>query len=154
MSFRIRGLDPIQFRPYFAFDEAALVERGMRAMVIDEPNSGPCRVTLRDVEPGERVLLLNYAHQTARTPYRSAGPIFVSELGTQPFDEVDTLPPMFAGRPLSVRAYDNEGMMVDADVTTSDPRALFTQFLRDGATAYMHVHLARRGCFACRVDRT
>jgi hypothetical protein len=45
-------------------------------------------------------------------------------------------------------------MMVDADVTTDDPRPLFTQFLRDGATAYLHVHLARRGCFACRVDRT
>jgi len=153
MSFRIRGLEPAQFRPFFALDDAALMERGMRAMVIDAPHSGPCRVTLRDVEPGERVLLLQYTHQSAHTPYRSAGPIFVSEVGLEPFDKIDTLPPMFSGRPLSVRAYDKQGMMVNADIAHSDPRDLFGEFFSDPTTDYLHVHLARRGCFACRVDR-
>lgn len=153
MSFRIRGLEPNQFRQVFALSEVALLKSGMRRMVIDAPNSAPCRVKLRDVDPGERVLLLPYAHQTAFTPYRSLGPIFVSEGAREAFDRVDELPPMFANRPLSVRAYDSDGMMIDADVTQSDPRKLFDQFFADEATDYIHVHLARRGCFACRVDR-
>ena len=153
MSFRIRGLEPKQFRHIFSLDEGALVESGMRSMVIDAPNSAPCRVSLRDVDPGERVVLLQYAHQTAFTPYRAAGPIFVGEGATQAFDGTDELPPMFANRPLSVRAYDSQGMMIDADVAHSDPRKLFETFFADGATDYIHVHLARRGCFACRVDR-
>lgn len=153
MSFRIRGLEPVQFRPFFALDDVSLVARGMRSMVIDEPNSAPCRVTLRDVEPGERVLLLQFAHQTANTPYRAAGPIFVSENGSGPFDRIDELPPMFANRPLSIRAYDGEGMMVNADVVQTDPRRMFEGFLSDPAVEYLHVHLSRRGCYACRVDR-
>lgn len=153
MDFRIRGLDPAQFHSLFALNEAELINRGMRAMVIDEPNSAPCRVKLRDVEPGERVLLLQYAHQTAKTPYRSAGPIFVSETAAEPFDHINELPQMFSNRPLSVRAYDTEGMMVNADVAFSDPRHLLNDFLSDPAVEYVHVHLARRGCYACRVDR-
>ena len=153
MSFRIRGLDPAQFRPLFALDDDALGARHMRSLVIDEPDSGPCRVTLRDVAPGERVLLLQYAHQTADTPYRSGGPIFVSEHGLERFDDVDVLPPVFTGRTLSVRAYDKEDMMIDADVVESDPRGLFSRYFSDPATDYVHVHFARRGCFACRVDR-
>lgn len=153
MSFRIRGLQPAQFRPLFALDDATLLERGMRAMIIDEPNSAPCRVALRDVEPGERVLLLQYAHQLANTPYRSGGPIFISEHSSEPFDRIDVLPQMFSNRPLSVRAYDGEGMMVTADVAHADPRLLFKEFFSDSSVEYVHVHLARRGCYACRVER-
>jgi hypothetical protein len=152
MSFRIRGLEPAQFRPLFALADDALVARGMRGMVIDEPNSAPCRVTLRDVEPGERVLLLQYAHQTANTPYRAAGPIFVSKKASEPFDRIDELPQMLSNRPLSIRAYDREDMMVNADVAY-DPRRLLDEFLSDPRVEYLHVHLARQGCYACRVER-
>ena len=154
MSFRIRGLDPAQFRPFFALDNDALVARHMRSLVIDAPHSAPCRVTLRDVAPGERVLLLHYVHQSADTPYRTGGPIFVSEHGVEHFDGIDVLPPVFTGRTLSVRAYDKEGMMIDADSVESDPSGLFSRYFSDPATDYVHVHFARRGCFACRVDRT
>jgi hypothetical protein len=153
MSFRIKGLEPGQFRHVFELDENALVKSGMRSMLIDAPNSAPCRVSLCDVDPGERVVLLHYAHQTAFTPYRSAGPIFVSEGAKEAFDRIDELPQMFSNRPLSVRAYDKDGMIVDADVAHSDPRKLIDTFFSDSATDYIHVHLARRGCFACRVDR-
>src|SRR5438876_6918741 len=95
MDFRIRGLEPAHFHSLFALGEAELIARGMRAMVIDEPNSAPCRIKLRDVEPGERVLLLQYAHQPANTPYRSGGPIFVSENASEPFDCINELPQMF-----------------------------------------------------------
>ena len=153
MSFRIRGLNPEPFRPLFALDDAALIERGMRSVTVTEPNSAPCRIALCDAEPETRVLLLHYAHQTAHTPYRSAGPIFVGQTAREAFDRVDVLPPIFVNRPLSVRAYDRHGMMINADVVQNDPRSVIDAFFSDCDVEYLHVHLARRGCFACRVDR-
>ena len=153
MSFRIRGLAAAAFAPLLALDDAALAERSMRRVVIDEPHSAPCRVTLEDAAPGERVILLPFAHQMAHSPYRASGPIYVREQARTAFDRVDEMPPVFEGRLLAVRAYDREGMMTDADVADGDPRALFEKFLADPAVEYLHVHYARRGCYACRVER-
>ncbi|MGZ5960896.1 MAG: DUF1203 domain-containing protein [Rhizomicrobium sp.] len=153
MSFRIRGLSPGQFEPFLALDDAELTARGMRREIIDEPHAAPCRVTLVDADPGERVILLPFAHQTADSPYQAGGPIYVRERAREAFDRVGELPPVFSGRLLSVRAYDADGMMIHADIADSDPRELFTQFFADPATDYLHVHYARRGCYSCRVDR-
>ena len=153
MSFRIRGLQPAQFEALFALSDETLEERSMRRVGVDEPHSAPCRVTLEDAEPGERLILLPFAHHPAHSPYRAAGPIFVRELARQAFDRVDELPPVFSGRLLSVRAYDAQGMMLDAEIVDSDPRELFTRFFADPTTDYIHVHYARRGCYSCRVER-
>lgn len=152
MSFRILGLDPAPFAPLFALDDAALAARDMRRVTIDAPHSAPCRVTLEDAAPGEQVILLPFAHHIAASPYRASGPIYVRQTG-RAFDEIDALPPVFAGRILSVRAYDAEGLMQDADIADSDPRALFDRFFADPAVDYLHVHYARRGCYSCRVER-
>ena len=152
MSFRIRGLEPASFDPLFALDDAALAEKSMRRVLIDAAHSAPCRVSLQDAEPGERVILLPFAHHVAHSPYRASGPIYVRER-QKAFDRVDELPPVFEGRLLAVRAYDTGGMMLDADVVESDPRALFETFFADPATDYIHVHYARRGCYSCRVER-
>jgi hypothetical protein len=153
MSFRVRGLDAAQFQPLFALDPAALAERNMRRVIATEPHSAPCRVTLEDAAPGEALILLPFAHHIAHSPYRAAGPIFVREIAAVTFDRVDALPPVFAGRLLSVRAYDGEGLMTDADIVDSDPRALFDQFFADPAVERMHVHYARRGCYGALVTR-
>lgn len=153
MSFRIRGLDPAPFRPLFALDPQALAARDMKWVPVDAPHSAPCRITLADAEPGERCLLLPFAHHEARSPYRASGPIFVREGGSAAFDRVDELPPVFSGRLLSVRAYDAQGLMTDADVVDSNPVPLFERFFADPAVDYLHVHYARRGCYSCRVER-
>ena len=152
MPFRILGLDPAPFAPLFALDDAALAARDMRRVTIDAPHSAPCRVTLEDAAPGEQVILLPFAHHVANSPYRASGPIYVRDKGAV-FDAVDTLPPVFCGRILAVRAYDRDGLMLDADIVDSDPRALFEKFFADPAVDYLHVHYARRGCYSCRVER-
>ncbi|MBV9419350.1 MAG: DUF1203 domain-containing protein [Alphaproteobacteria bacterium] len=152
MSFRIRGLSGAQFQPLFALDEAALAERSMRRVRIDAPKSAPCRVTLEDADPGEEVILLPFAHHMAHSPYRASGPIYVRNR-VEPFDRVGELPPVFAGRVLSVRAYDADGIMRDADIADSDPRALFDRFFADEAVRYLHVHYAKRGCYGALVER-
>ena len=124
----------------------------MRRVVADGKPGFPCRITLEDAEPGERILLLPYEHQPAHSPYRAPGPIYVRSGGAA-FDRVDELPPVFAGRLLSVRAYDATGLMSDADVVESDPRGLFEKFFANPAVDYLHVHYARRGCYSCRIER-
>ncbi|MBS0471518.1 MAG: DUF1203 domain-containing protein [Proteobacteria bacterium] len=153
MSFHIRGLDAAPFASLFTLDDAELSARSIHRVTADAPHSAPCRVTLEDAEPGEELLLLPFAHQTADSPYRASGPIYVRKASAVAFDAVDELPPVFAGRLLSVRAYDRAGMMTDAEIADSDPRGLFERFFADSAVAYLHVHYARRGCFSCRVDR-
>jgi len=153
MAFHIRGLDATQFSPLFALNDADLAERSMKRVIADAPHSAPCRVTLEDAEPGEALILLPFAHHMAHSPYRASGPIFVRQGAAQPFDAVDTLPPVFQGRLLSVRAYDVHGDMTAAEVVDGDPRALFAQFFADPAVAHVDVHYARRGCFGARVTR-
>src|SRR5690349_5453556 len=110
MPFRYLGLSPAAFVPMFAMSDAELAATGTRRMIADEKPGFPCRVSLADAEPGEPVLLLSYAHQSADSPYRASGPIFVRERACEPYDS-DRLPPVFqAGRLLSARAYDSAGM--------------------------------------------
>jgi len=155
MSFRILGLDPEPFAPLFVLDDAALEARRIRRFVAEEPRSSPCRVSLQDAQPGERLLLLNYEHQPAPTPFRASGPIFVREAALAAFDAVDRTPEVFQGRTLSARAYDRFGMMVKGQVTSGeDVAGLLETWFEDGAVEQIHLHYAARGCFAARAVRS
>lgn len=126
----------------------------MRRVIADEKPGYPCRVTLEDAEPGEALILLAHEHQPANTPYRASGPIFVREAAIAPFDRIDEVPPALRPRLLSVRGYDGEGMMVEADVTEgANVEGLIERMFANGEVATIHVHYARRGCFACKVER-
>jgi hypothetical protein len=154
MTFRARGLPVSHFEPLFALDDAELVRRGMRRMTADAKPGFPCRVSLEDAEPGERLILLPFEHQDAHSPYRAAGPIFVREAASAPFDAVDVVPPVLRGRLLSLRAYDAAGFIVDADVVSGDDvEAAIARFFARDEASYLHVHNAKRGCFACRIER-
>ena len=154
MPFRVEGLDVSRFEPLFALGEAELEARGMRRLIADARPGFPCRVSLEDAAPGERVLLLAYEHQPAHSPFRASGPIFVREMAHRSFDAVDRLPPVFATRLLSLRAYDAAGMMVDADVVEGrDAAVTIARLFARADTEYLHAHYAKRGCYACLVER-
>lgn len=153
MAFRIVGLQAEQFRAIRSLGDDELAARGVIRVVANEKPGFPCRVTLRDAEIGETLLLLNYEHQAADTPYRSAHAIFVSESAEQ-FDDVDRVPQALRDRMLSVRAFDAAGMMLDADlVDGAELEGLIERLFEDERAAYLHVHYAKRGCFAARVER-
>jgi len=154
MPFRYVGLPPKSFAPLFALSDDELLERGMRRMIADAKPGFPCRVTLEDAEPGESVLLLPFEHHPAHSPYRASGPIFVREEAKASFDQVGAPPASLSGRMLSVRAYAQDGMMVDADVTPGEElEVLLERLFAHAAVAYVHVHNAKRGCYAARVER-
>ena len=154
MNYQVRGLDPAQFEPLFELDDAALAERGARRVRSDQPVGYPCRISLEDAPVGEELLLLPFTHQDGATPFQASGPIFVRRGRTSAARFVNTLPECLALRPLSVRAYDAADDMVDADLVAGHQAAALIEryFARDDV-AYLHVHFARRGCFACRIDR-
>ncbi|HYK54610.1 MAG TPA: DUF1203 domain-containing protein [Candidatus Eremiobacteraceae bacterium] len=148
------GLEPDQFQPLFEMSDAQLAERHIVRTIVDAKPGFPCRITLEDAEPGESVLLLNYEHQSTATPYRSSHAIFVRENVRQRYDEIDRVPPALRPRVLSVRAFDAIGMMIDADVVEgSELEALIGRLFAEKNAAYLHVHNAKRGCFAACVER-
>jgi len=153
MSFRVLGLSPDQFRPFFAMSDAQLQQLGARRVIADNP-SMPCRVSMEHAEPGEELLLLNFEHQPANTPYRATHAIYVRKVAAQAFDVVDIVPEVLASRLLAVRAFDAQHMMIDAEVCEGTHASeMFERFLDNSQVSYLQVHNARRGCYAARVVR-
>lgn len=154
MAFRVTGLSPEPFRPLFGLPDAELAARGIRRYVVDRKPGFPDRIEMRDAEPGESVLLLNHVCQPADTPYRASHAIFVREGATRAYDAVGEIPEVMRLRLLSLRAFDADGMMVDADVAEGDGvEALVERLLANPDVAYIHVHNAKRGCYSGRIDR-
>jgi hypothetical protein len=154
MDYRITGLPASDFAHLAGMDESQLRDLGIQRMRIDAPYSAPDRISLRDAEPGETVLLLNYEHQAAASPYRSRHAIYIIEGEKRRFDAVNVVPDVMRRRLLSLRAFDNDGMMIDADVVEgAEVEPLIERLLADARTAYVHAHYARRGCFAARIER-
>ncbi len=79
MAYTVTSLPAEPFAPLFAMDDEALASRGARRVVADAPLGFPCRVSLDDAEPGETLILVNYEHQSASTPFRASHAIFVRE---------------------------------------------------------------------------
>jgi hypothetical protein len=154
MDFRIKGLPAAEFAHLAGQNEARLRELGVQRVRIAAPHSAPDRISLRDAEAGETVFLLNYEHQPADSPYRSRHAIYVIEGEQRTFDQVNVVPEAMRRRLLSLRAFDAQGMMVDADVVEgAQVEPLIERLLGDARTAYVHAHYARRGCFAARIER-
>jgi hypothetical protein len=154
MSFQIRGLPRATFTALFALTDAELAARNVVRMVADKHPGFPCRVSLRDAEPGEKVLLLNYEHLAVASPYRSRHAIFVRENAVDARLDVDEIPEVLETRLLSLRAFDRAGTMIDADVMQgSELATAISRMLDKSAVDYLHVHNAKPGCFAARVDR-
>ena len=153
-GFTINGLDPALFSGLYGLDDAALAARNIVRCTADSVPGFPCRVTLEDAAVGERLLLLNWEHLPVASPYRSSHAIFVREGAMRAARYRDTVPLQLRRRLLSVRGFDSAGMMVAADVFEGEMLAVrIGEFFGDPSVAYLHVHNARPGCFAARVDR-
>jgi hypothetical protein len=153
MSFVIRGLPIEPFAPLFGLEDAALAEHGVLRVIADDERH-PCRVTLDHAPLGQSLLLINYQHQDAATPYRSNYAIFVSEAAREATRFEGELPPVLRGRPISLRAFDAAGMLLGAELARDDEvTAAIERRFADPEAAYLHAHNAAPGCFAARIDR-
>lgn len=154
MSYRIAGLPMAPFAPLFALADAELTAFRARRVRATAGHGFPCRVSLRDADEGEDLVLLHHVSHDVATPFRSAFAIYVRREAKEPAPFIDSLPPVFEGRTLSLRGYDDSGMLREARLAPPGGaddaiRALF----EDEEIAYIHAHNAAHGCFAARIDR-
>lgn len=111
-------------------------------------------MSLADAEVGDEVLLLPFEHQPASSPYKSSGPIFVRKVAVQTYVEPGVIPEYVRMRLMSVCAYDTKHLMTGATVCAgSDAVAAIQRMFGNDEVAYIHLHNANRGCFACAVNR-
>lgn len=154
MAFQVSALAVDQFRRFFGLDRESLARVGVQRLIADAKPGFPCRVSLRDAEVGESVLLMNYEHQSEPTPYQSSHAIFVREWAKRATPGRNEIPEMFRHRLLSVRAFDASGMMINADVVEgARVEVLIERMLKRNSVEYLHLHNAKPGCYAAMVER-
>ena len=154
MSFRITGVSPSAYQPLYGLSDEELAARGAIRYVVDQKPGYPDRVEMREGEIGETVLLVNHFSQLADNPYRASHAIFVREGAVAAYDAVDEVPEVMRGRLLSLRAFDQDDMMVDADVIDGNQiETTIERFFSNPAVKYIHAHNAKRGCYSGRIDR-
>ena len=152
--FTVRGLSPEPFQALFDLSDDELEKRRAKRYVADSTPGFPCRVSLQDAEPGEEVILTNFVHLDSQSPFHSAHAIYVRKGATMAAPFRDRLPDMLCGRLLSIRAFDANDMLLSADVVEgelADP--VIQKFFEDSSVRFLHVHFAKMGCYACRIDR-
>jgi len=155
-SFLVSGISPCVVDEFRRLSDEELKSHRVVRRVVDSKPGFPCRVTLEDADIGETVFLLNFEHLPGQSPYRSVGPIFVRESATQSYSRTNEIPAVLRvqDRLFSMRAYDDKDMLVVAEVVKSaEIDQSIQRLLADTRVAYIHVHNARPGCYACRVDR-
>lgn len=153
MSYLVRGLDPSPFRPLFGMPGEELANRGAVRMSVDGPGF-PCRISLTDREIGETVLLLNHFSHDVDNPYRASHAIFVTEGEERRAEYLDEIPPVFRTRVLSLRGFDQAGMMADAVLAQpGEAEARIKELFANPAIETIHAHNATRGCFSAKIER-
>ncbi len=154
MAFRITGLSPKPFQSLFGLPDKELASLGIKRYIVDRNPGFPDRIEIKDAELGQSVLLLNHLSQPAETPYRASHAIFIREWATQAYDAVDQIPQSMRIRLLSLRAFADDGMMLNADVVDGIAmESVVTRMFADPEVSYIHVHNAKQGCYSGRIDR-
>lgn len=155
MTYKIKGLSPQLFEEYFSKTDDALMALGIHTVIADDSKPGfPCRVSLQDAVPGDRLLLINYEHLPVQSPYRSSHGIYVSEGSRSAVEMINEVPKPLLERMLSIRAFDSNNMMIDADLVDGQQAdSLINHFFNQPQVEFLHIHFAKRGCFAAGVSR-
>ncbi len=152
MAYRIEGLAPAAFESLFGMMDGALAAHKAVRVIADGPGY-PCRVSLRDAEPGEELVLVNHVSNDVDGPFRTAHAIYVRK-GARTAAYRDEAPRCLDSRTISLRGFDAAGMLKggllalpgEAD---SKIRALFDRPEIDT----IHAHTATYGCFLARIER-
>ncbi len=153
MGFRITGLPAEKFAGLFSLTDEELAARGAVRRIADAKPGYPCRVSLTDAEPGQEVILTHFEHHPVDSPFRASHAIYVRQ-GEETYNAVDQVPEQLRLRLLSVRAFDRQGLMVGADVADGkELEGAIERLLGDERADYLHLHYAKPGCYAARVDR-
>jgi hypothetical protein len=131
---------------------AAALAAGAVAQAADS-SPFPVRCCLTDASADEGVLLLSLQPPCADSPYTAASPVYVHSHRCGGYRADGSVPEMLRSRLLSLRGYDRNHMITGTEVVQGDRlEAAAGRLLATAATAYLFVHFAGPGCYACRID--
>ena len=155
MSYRISGLEPSQFAHLVGLNDEELKRHGAVRMTANGQPGFPCRIQLDDAKGGETLLLVNHVSHEGNNPYRASHAIFVSESALEPAFFEGQMPPALDRRILSLRAFDKDGMMIDAAlVQPGEADPALRRMLTNDVVDHVDAHTATRGCFMARAERS
>ncbi len=153
VHFTVRGLSPEPFQALFDLSDEELAKRRAKRFFADSNPGFPCRVSLQDAEPGDEVILTNFIHLPSESPYRSTHAIYIRRAATTAASYSDSLPEMLRKRLLSIRAFDAKICWWGRRSRRGPSRGIIARFFEDPVSIFLHVHFAKPGCYACRIDR-
>ena len=154
MTYRIKGIEPSQFAYLVGLSDEELAAHGAVRMFANGQPTFPCRIQLDDAQAGEPLILVNHVSHEGNNPYRASHAIFFSETAIEAASYEDEIPPALDRRILSLRAFDRDGMMVEAALAQpgeADP--IVRRMLGSESVDHVDAHTAIRGCFMARAER-
>ena len=152
-NFKIVAIDN-NYNQLFKLTESELADKNIIKMIVDEKPGYPCRVTLEDAEIGEEVLLFPFEFHNTKSPYKASGPIFIRKNSLKANLEINEIPEMLFQRNQTLRAYDKNGMMINAiSPTTSELKRGIETLFSNVNTSYIQIHNTNPGCYNCQANR-
>lgn len=155
MHYVIHGLNGGKFKHLYGLSEEKLKTHGAIRIKVDKYPAYPDRITLTDIPVGEYCILLNHTYLEGPSPYRGSHAIFIWEGKIEPMVLRDSIPDVMRNRLMSLRAFDENDMMIDASVVSGEEveKGILTLF-DISQTKYILAHNAKQGCFSCRITRS
>ena len=123
--------------------------------VATDNDTGPCRSCLTVFVPGEGRILFSYAPNEHDHPYNEIGPIYIHEKECQPYANHENFPPeLRTRRPLVLRCYADDGMMVGGELVGGRPvEDVIGSLFEHSNIRYLHARTASVGCYIARIER-
>ncbi len=154
MTFQIHSLPKELFEALFSLSEADLKAKNILKVTANSDPGFPCRVSLQDAKIGDELLLLNYQHLEGETPYEATHAIYVRKDAMQAHIDAGKVPAVLSQRVLSVRGFDKQNMMVEADVVNGPELGeKLEELFANAEIEFIHIHNAKQGCFAAKATR-
>jgi len=154
-NFIIKPIKKSMFDDYLNQSDLQLTKVDATWLVADSKPGYPCRVSLKEAEIGERVLLIPYKYHDVKSPYQASGPIFIRQNATTAKLSINEIPEILTERLLSVRAYSKGHLMIHAETVLGvDLEGVIRNQFKDDKATYLQVHNANPGCFNCTVYRS
>lgn len=153
INFKIVAIEN-NYNHLFDLTKEELVVKGVIKMVVDVKPGYPCRVSLKDAEIGEDVILFPFKHHLTNSPYQASGPIFVRKNAKIVDLKVNEIPKMLFMRLQSLRIYNEKGIMIDAKTLEGkNIRKEIELIFKNKQASYIQIHNANPGCYNCQVNR-
>lgn len=120
-----------------------------------ESDSGPCRSCLTVFRPGEGRILFSYGPNQHNHPYNEVGPIYIHEKACKPYADHEAFPAeLKTRRPLVLRCYDDNGILVGGELVGERPvEDVIRDLFEKCNVKYLHARTATVGCYIARIER-